>query len=99
MARNKKVYDDDDGRTIADMSGVAPHPMLLPKFRTSGEKTPQKQTEKPLEDRPWESGQNQLTREEQRWVIFGALKAALLIALAFIVGIGLLILILILAWG
>ena len=29
----KKNYDDDDGRTIVDMSDVDPMPMLLPRFR------------------------------------------------------------------
>ncbi len=29
----KKHYDDDDGRTIVDMSDVDPMPMLLPRFR------------------------------------------------------------------
>ena len=29
----KRTYDDDDGRTIVDMSEVDPMPMLLPRFR------------------------------------------------------------------
>ena len=28
----KRTYQDDDGRTIADMSGVGPSPMLFPRM-------------------------------------------------------------------
>ena len=31
--KSNKQYDDDDGRTIVDMSDVDPMPMLLPRFR------------------------------------------------------------------
>ena len=38
MARRNKVYDDDDGRTIADMSEVSGPSMFVP--RKSGRKNP-----------------------------------------------------------
>lgn len=28
----KRTYEDDDGRTIADMSGLEPMPMLFPRI-------------------------------------------------------------------
>ena len=29
-SRTMKKYDDDDGRTVADMSGIEQQPMLMP---------------------------------------------------------------------
>lgn len=40
-----------------------------------------------------------MTKEERRWYVLGALKAALLIGLVFIVGLGLAILLMIWFWG
>ena len=31
MRRNECIYEDDDGRTVADMSGLEPQPMLIPR--------------------------------------------------------------------
>lgn len=89
----KRVYDDDDGHTIADMSDLAPRPsMFFPRLpqRQRAPETPAPRSEQPAEDRPWE--ETGLSREERRWYILGALKAALLIALAFIAGLGLIVL-------
>lgn len=89
----KKVYDDDDGRTIADMSGIERQPLFLPRLPKRERPVPPAQPEpEPGSegDRPWET--SQLTREERRWYILGALKAAMLIALAFIAGLGLIVL-------
>ncbi len=90
MARSRKTYDDDDGRTIVDMSGVERPSMFghLPqKKENRAFSAPE---EKP--ERPWEnSGYN---RSERRAAVFGALKAGLLVALAYIVGLGILIAIL-----
>jgi hypothetical protein len=96
MARNKKVYQDDDGRTIADMSGVSRPRMLIPGGPGQAKsRTPEPEQEQP--HRPWE--EQGLTRQERRWYMLGALKAALLIALAFIVGLGVVILILLMLWS
>ena len=100
MARKKKVYDDDDGRTIADMSGVAPQPLLIPRLPHAErkERVQKREAQGGEEDQPWEAEQNAMSKEERRWYVLGALKAALLIALAFIAAFGLLIVLLILAW-
>ena len=86
----KKVYDDDDGRTIADMSGLD-FPGAF-SFRGVRPKKPERGAEQSdLTDRPWEARKDQFSRSERRMAILGALKAALLIGSAYIVGLGLLI--------
>ena len=75
----KRTYQDDDGRTIADMSGVGPSPMLFPRMPKKA--TPQEPS--PAADRPWES-QEPCTPEQRRAARGGALKAAMLIAGVFI---------------
>ncbi len=88
MARKRKNYDDDDGRTIADMSGVS-RPQLFTARRDKSEAARPAVPEEDAGDRPWED--KSLSKQERWWFIFGALKAALLIALAFIAGLGLVI--------
>lgn len=90
MSDKSKKYDDDDGRTLADMSGVERRNLFL--FRIPGAKEEKKTGRAPAEHQPV------MTREERRWYILGALKSALLIGGAFIFGIGLFILILCLVW-
>lgn len=82
-------YDDDDGRTIADMSGVERQAMFLPRVPRRDLLRPPQQERPAEEERPWE--ETGLSREERRWYILGAMKAAMLIALVFIVGLGLVV--------
>lgn len=82
MARKKRVYDDDDGRTVADMSGVE-RPNLLgfhlpPSWKESSPPPP----DSGRDERPWEK--TELTPAERRSVIWGAIGAGALIALTFI---------------
>ena len=85
----RKAYDDDDGRVIADMSDVSARTPFG--YRSAGEK--QRSAAEDAQDekaaRPWES--NGVSRETRSGVIWGALSAALLIGLAFIVGLGIVI--------
>ena len=67
----KRTYQDDDGRTIADMSGVGPSPMLFPRMPKKA--TPQEPS--PADDRPWES-QEQFTPEQRRAVAGDRRKTA-----------------------
>ena len=78
----KKKYDDDDGRTIFDMSAVE-KPNLF-SFN------PPYMDEEPsaASDRPWESSNDEMPHEMRRAYVWGALKASLLIASAFVAGIG-----------
>ena len=91
-------YEDDDGRTVADMSGIEGHGSFLSAMiGLRGErKRRRRETETPrAED---DGDKIELTREERRWYILGAMKAALLIFLAFAVGLGLIILLMVLFW-
>ena len=86
--KRDRLPEDDDGRTVADMSGVASQPLLIP-GRPVGPKKQEHVPEEPERDeRPWEKNQDLMSKEDRRLYILGALKAALLIALAFIVGLG-----------
>jgi hypothetical protein len=95
MARNKRTYDDDDGRTIVDMSGVEAPSMFLPRSPERDQKREQprdsEESSNSIPDAPY-------TGEERRMMVFGALKAALLIAGFFAVGLGLVILLMVLFW-
>ena len=100
MAR-KKEWDDDDGRTIASMSDVGRQNLFIPRKPIREERrqnVPEAEHEQSKKDRPWEQSE-QFTRQERKWYALGALKAALLIAMAFIVGLGLAILIMLLLWS
>lgn len=90
--KKRKVYEDDDGRTIADMSGIS-HPATFVPRR----ERPQGQEKE--NDFPVKEHEEPFTREERRMYVFAALKASLLIAAAFIVGLGAVVLIMVLVWG
>lgn len=92
----KRVYDDDDGRTIADMSGVGRPGMVSFRPGTDRGNDPQPQREAPGGDSglgPFES------KRERRMYIMGALRAALLIALVFILGLGLITALMLFIWN
>ena len=86
MARRDRVYDDDDGRTIADMSDVYSSPVLIPRRKRNRHTEPPKPSEG-----DWDP-------QDRKVYIFGALGAALMIALVYAVGFGLLIGLLLLIW-
>ena len=92
---SRRTYDDDDGRTIADMSDVY---VRTPLGYRSLDGKRRRETEPAKEEKkaPWE--ESGTSKEERRSYIWGALSAALLIALAFIVGLGLVILLIVLAF-
>ena len=79
----KKQFADDDGRTVADMSGVSRQPMIAPRFSElkRDKKEPEK-AEAP-DDKPWEDVS--LSKSERRSFTLGALSAALLIGGIFVV--------------
>ena len=66
----KKNYEDDDGRTIVDMSEVDPMPVLLPRFRRRKDEV---------------SSEHEMSKEDRRAVMLGAIGAVLLIGGVFIV--------------
>ena len=98
--RDKDTLPQDDGRTVADMSDLAPHRNWLGGWTDSAPGTSRRelsQPEPPREDRPWEQAP-EFDREQRFWAIMGALKAALLIGLAYVVGLGLLVWLMLQFW-
>ncbi|MBQ3428206.1 MAG: hypothetical protein IJH28_00370 [Mogibacterium sp.] len=79
---NRRKYDDDDGRTVADMSGVEPQPMLMPSA-SSIRKLKEGRAdfeEPPKPGNAYEHyGPEQLDREGRRAMIGGAMSAVLLV--------------------
>ena len=73
----KRVYDDDDGRTVADMSGIERQPLLLPRFRRR-----QRDGEGPDTDAP--ASEDEWSREDRRAVLVGSIGAVLLIGVVFL---------------
>ena len=85
MRRNERIYEDDDGRTVADMSGIEPQPMLIPRIRKRADRADFREPDAPEANyRPWDTS-GELSREERNAAIGGALKAGLLIGLTFLV--------------
>lgn len=80
MAGKKRVCQDDDGRTIADMSGVE-GPSLLASRSPGGKRAPAQ----PEDDRRSREDSG-MTRKERRMYVLGAMKAAMRIGLAYILG-------------
>lgn len=90
-------YEEDDGRTIADMSGIERQPTFLPHFHRKRSDFSAPDAPR-ANDRPWESAAGELTREE-RAAIRGALKAGLLIAGVYILAAAALIVAMQLLWS
>lgn len=82
--RKKQLPDWDDGRTVADMSGVSQQ--KTPFSRITGQ------------DSQTGGKESSYTKRERWWVAMGALRAALLIGLVFAVGLGLVIVFLVFIW-
>ncbi len=85
----KQIDEEDDGRVIADMGTVHKRSFLLPEAMTD-----RSRNEKPeyLIPNQKQTAGDDLTKEESRWYILGALKAGFLIWLAYAVGFGLFLL-------
>ena len=84
MSRREKW--EDDGRTIADMSGITRPPLLIPRIRrTSDQPEPA-------------SPETRLDRKERGYAALGATMAALLIAMVFMAGIGIAIFLMLKLW-
>lgn len=93
MRKPYDEYDDDDGHTIVDMSQV-PHTagMLF------GSRPQKKQAPAPsVPARPWEA--DDPTGMERLMAVLGALKAGLLVGLFYIVGLGVVLLLMLLFWN
>ena len=80
----KKVYDDDDGRVIADMSDVDPMPLLMPRFKKG--------------EQPDSPTAQQFSKEDRRAVLLGSMGAALLIGAIFVAAAAIVICLMLFAW-
>ena len=81
----RKDSFEDDGRTVADMSGIEPQPMLIPRIRKRADRADFREPDAPkANDRPWDTS-GELSREERNAAIGGALKAGLLIGGVFLI--------------
>ena len=84
MRKKERIYEDDDGRTIADMSDIEPQPLLVPRIHRRRDRADFREPDAPAEnDRPWDTS-GELSREERNAAIGGALKAGLLIGGVFL---------------
>lgn len=93
----KKQYDDDDGRTVVDMSDVEnPHSLIMPRFPKK-DKPKSESSENTADDRPWENFE--FSKDERRSFVLGAMSASALISLIFIVCFGIFIAILVFLIG
>ena len=88
----KKSYDDDDGRTIVDMSELETPPLFLPRLPR------RKKNREPIEESESKSAELNMTGSERRATVFAALGAALLIAGVFAAAAAGLIAFLIFVW-
>ncbi len=92
MARRHRQYDDDDGRTIFDMSYVRDVNVVHQKANFP------EVTEEDLEGvQP--PPEPIMDKDEQRWFIFGALKATMLIAMVYIVGLSAVVALMLALWA
>ena len=90
MSERKRDEFEDDGRTIADMSGVSRR-NLFGFDPNSLRSAPGAEGQRPSE--PVRAAEDDgLSRKERLWAILGALKAILLVGLCFAVGMALVIL-------
>ena len=98
MTEERKKFEiEDDGRTIADMSDIGGQGLLFPRRAQRKTSMSTLEEEQPVKDRPWEQ-QDAFTPQERRMYALGALKAALLIGLVFIIGLGAVIGMLLMLW-
>lgn len=99
MSRRKSDFweGEDDGRTVADMSGVTRPSMFghMPSVVRHERLT--KQAEQPAKEHaPWED--QPPTLREQLACALGAMGAALCIGLIYVVVLGLIILLMVVCW-
>lgn len=87
----KKIYDDDDGRTVADMSEVERTPILIPKLdRIAKARSGRDDSEESNNENDYLK--NEMSNSERRAFVSGAVSAALAIGSVFAVAIGVVIL-------
>lgn len=94
--RKQNEFEEDDNRTIADMSGVQ-RPRLFGGLIFPSSRTRYKLPE--TKEPETEAERSEIPPGDRKWYILGAIKAALLIAVVYIGVLGALILLLLYMWG
>ena len=95
---NKKDSFVDDGRTIADMSGVERQPLLLPNIGPIRKRREERKAAK-TSGQKQEYIESSEDKETRKAYVGGAIGASLLIALVYLGAFALLVVILLLIWG
>ena len=97
---------EDDGRTVADMSGIERPNIFGLRRRLKEQKKPEKTPEPPeANEEPEEQAapapeiKYEMSAKDRRAYIAGAMGAAMLIGAVFIVAAAILIIVLLLAWN
>ena len=103
MAKKKREYDDDDGRTIADMSGVErPNLFTFRSTQSLRQGTPPSSEEgdasEPDYSKYYNRSTDEMSRKEAFMAIMGSLGAALLIAGIFIAVFAVAIVLMLIFW-
>ncbi len=97
ITEKEKEVVEDDGRTVADMSGIEGHASFIGSLAgLRGDRRKRREDADAVGVK--EDKSVDMTRDEKRWFIGGALGAALLIALVFGLGLGLIILLMVIFW-
>ena len=100
---SKKDRFEDDGRTIADMSGIERQPLLLPNLKGFKKRREEQKTDSQEND-PSDNNFRKYygipeNKETRKAYLGGAIGATLLIALIYLGAFALLVVILLLIWG
>ena len=102
MSRKKKRYDDDDGRTIADMSGVERRsPFAFHSTQEMRKGTPgadDSAASGPDYSEYYRRREEEMSKGESFHTIMGALGAGLLVAGIFIVVFAIVIILMLIFW-
>ena len=93
---NRQYDEADDGRVVADMSGVERRSVLLPRVRKKGVRAELQ----PVEEENTPAYEGELINHEQRkWYILGTLKASMMIGAVYAIGFLIAIVLMLLFWN
>ena len=93
---NRPHDESDDGRVVADMSGVERRSIILPRMQKKGVRAELMPAEE--ENTPAYEG-DILNKEQRKWYILGTLKASLMIGAVYAIGFFIAIVLMLLIWN
>ena len=93
----RKEYDEsDDGRVVADMTGVERRRVMMPK-RPTGTRG-ELQNPVPEKESPSYYYEEEVSSEQRRWYILGTLKAGLSLGAVYVIVFGIVIALMVFFW-